>query len=90
MTSNTATHNTDVILALEFQKHLSNKSLKHSIIDNVTQKKGSSKQNCTNREYYVQHMKYFKHKYVKMYCATNNFPELQFLGPHKKPYGVTE
>ena len=23
-----------------------------------------------------------------MYCATNQSPDLKFLGPHNKPYGV--
>ena len=25
---------------------------------------------------------------MKMYCATNQFPEFQFLGPQNKPHGV--
>ena len=25
-----------------------------------------------------------------MYCATNKFPVLNYLGPHKKPHGVHE
>ena len=27
------------------------------------------------------------HKYVKMYCDTNQFPELSFCGPYPKPHG---
>ena len=26
-----------------------------------------------------------KHEYIELYSATNQFPELQFLGPHNKP-----
>ena len=50
-------------------------------------KKGQVKK-CTNREYHVQHNKDVKHQDVKMYCAENQFPELKFLGPHKKPHDV--
>ena len=39
-------------------------------------------------QYHVQHNKYFEHQDSKIYCATNQFPELQFLGPHNKPHGV--
>ena len=42
----------------------------------------------TKREYHVQHNKDVDHQDVKTYCATNQFPEVQFLGPHNKPYGV--
>ena len=72
----TAAQNTYVSLALEFQKHLSNESHKHGIIDNGKDKKSSSKQKCTNREYHVKHNEDVKHKDVIMYCATNQFPEL--------------
>ena len=36
----------------------------------------------------MQHNKYAYHQYVKMYCATNQFPKIKFLGPYKKPHGV--
>ena len=65
----TATQNTDVILAQEFQKHLSNKSRKHVIIDDVNTKR-SSKQKWKIREYRLQHDKYVEHQDVKIYCAT--------------------
>ena len=39
MASQTATKNTDVSLALEFQKHSSNKSRKNGIFDDVKHKK---------------------------------------------------
>ena len=51
-------------------------------------KKNSSKQKWKNREYYVQHDKYVKHQEVKFYCAKKQFPELNFVGTHNKPYGV--
>ena len=30
----------------------------------------------------------FEHQDVKIYCATNNFIELMFQGPHNRPHGV--
>ena len=39
-------------------------------------------------EDHVQYNKYPDHQDMKMYCATNLFPELQFLGTHNKPHGV--
>ena len=36
----------------------------------------------------MQHNKKFDNQDVKMYCATNQFPELKFLGTHNKPHGV--
>ena len=36
----------------------------------------------------MEHNKYVKHQGVKNYCATNQFPGLNFLGPHNKPQGV--
>ena len=41
-----------------------------------------------NRDYHVQHNKYVDHQDVKVYCATNQFPEMQFLGTRNKPHGV--
>ena len=67
---------------------MSNESYKHDIIYDGKHKKSSSKKRWTNREYHVQHNKYIYHKDVKIYCATNQFPELKFLGPHNKSHGV--
>ena len=39
MVVHTATQNTDMSLALEFQKHFSNESRKHGILDHVKHKK---------------------------------------------------
>ena len=36
----------------------------------------------------MQHDKYVKHQEVKVYCAKKQFPELNFVGTHNKPYGV--
>ena len=37
----------------------------------------------------MQHNKYFYHQDVKIYCATNQIPELKFLRPHNKPHCVS-
>ena len=47
-----------------------------------------NKKKWKNRDYYVQHNKYVENQDVKMYCETNQFTELKFLGPHNKPHGA--
>ena len=42
----------------------------------------------TDRQYHVQDNADFEHQYVKMYCNTNQFPELSFFGQHSKPHGA--
>ena len=41
----------------------------------------------TYRQYHVQYDSDVVHKDMKMYCNTNQFPELPFYGPHSKPRG---
>ena len=41
-----------------------------------------------DRHYHVQDNDDVSHKDVKIYCKTNQFPELPFCGPHSKPHGV--
>ena len=36
----------------------------------------------------MQHNKDVENQGVKMYFFTNQYPELQFLGPHNKPHDV--
>ena len=36
----------------------------------------------------MQKDEYVEHQYVKMYCATNQFPKLPFFNSYKKPHGV--
>ena len=85
ITVHTVTQNTDVSLAQGFQKHLSNESRKHGIIDH-----GKHKRCQVNKSghYHVQHNKDVDHQDVKIYCATNQLPKLKFLGSHNKPHGV--
>ena len=42
----------------------------------------------TDRQYRVQDNADFAHKYVKIYCNTNQFPALPFCGPHSKPHSA--
>ena len=44
----------------------------------------------TDRQYHVQDNAYVAHKYVKMYCNTNQFPALSFCGPYSKPHGAKD
>ena len=39
-------------------------------------------------QYHVQDNYEAAHKDVKIYCNTNQFPELPFCGPHYKPHGA--
>ena len=41
-----------------------------------------------DRQYGVKDNADVKHKDVKMYCNTNQFPELSFCGPHSKHHGA--
>ena len=42
----------------------------------------------TDRQYHAQNNADVEIKDVKMYCNTNQFPELSFCGPHSKPHGA--
>ena len=42
----------------------------------------------TDRKYHVKDNADVEHKYVKMYCNTNQFPALSFCGPHSKHHGA--
>ena len=78
----------DVSLAKEFQKHLSKEHRKHGFIDQGKSKKIFSKIKFTDREYRVKDNSDAAHKYVKMYCDTNQFPTSPFCGSHTKPNGA--
>ena len=42
----------------------------------------------TDRQYHVQDNADFELEDVKIYCNTNQFPELYFSGPYYKPHGA--
>ena len=52
---------------------------KDGFIDKVKYKKRFIKRKQTDRQYHVQDNANFAHKYVRMYCNTNQFPALSFL-----------
>ena len=76
---NSSTQNNYVVLAKEFQNHLSKEHRKHGSIDQVKYKKRASKIKWTDREYPVQYSSDVAHKDVKIYFDTNQLPELPFL-----------
>ena len=80
MTVHTVTQNTDVILALEFQKHFSNDPRKHGIIYHRKNTKSSSKQNLTIREYRVHHKKDVDNQDVIFFAPQTKFLNSSFLG----------
>ena len=67
----TSTQTADVSLSQNFQDRLSDASRKHGILECGEQKKWSSKNKWTNREYHVPNNEDVEHQDVKIYCATN-------------------
>ena len=67
---------------------MSNESRKHGIIDHVKHIQKVSLKKWKNREYDMQQNKYVEHQDMKIYCATNQFPGLNFLGTYNKLHGV--
>ena len=61
---------------------------KHGVIDQGKDRKISSKRKWIDIEYHVQDNSDLAHKYVKIYCDTNQFPALPFCGSHPKPHGA--
>ena len=75
-------------MAKEFPRNLSKEHRKHGVIDQGKYRKRASKIKCTDREYHVQDNYDVAHKYLKMYCDTNQLPALLFCVPHQKPHGA--
>ena len=46
------------------------------------------KRKWTEKKYHVQYNAAVELKDVKIYCDTNQFPELPFCGPNYKPHGA--
>ena len=80
--------NSDISLSKEFQRHLSKEHRKRGVVDQVKYRKRAIKRKLTDRKYHVQDNADIAHKYVKIYCDTNQFPTLTFCGPHPKPHGA--
>ena len=45
-------------------------------------------QKWTDIQYHVQYNDAVAHKYLKIYCNTNQFPALPFCGPDSKPHSA--
>ena len=84
----TSTNTGDVILAIEFQKHLSDISHKNVVIGQGKYRKRASKQKWTERNYHVQNNADVTYIGVKMCCVPKQFPPFTFCGPQSKPHGV--
>ena len=65
-------------MAKELQRNLSKENQKHGVIDNVKYRKIYSKIKYTDREHHVQDNADVVHKYLKIYCDTNQFIALPF------------
>ena len=89
MQMHTITKKNDVSLDKEFHQNLYKEHHKDSVIDQGKQKIFSERKWIV-REYHVQDNADVVHKYVKMYCNTNQFPELPFCGPHYKTHGTRD
>ena len=76
---NYSTKNNDVILAKEFQNHLSKEHWKHGVIDDVKYRKISSKRKWTDREYHVQDNADVAHKDVKFIVIPTNSQHYHFV-----------
>ena len=75
----TGTCTFDVILASEFQKHLSTDARKHGVIDKGKLKKRASKRNWTEKEYHVQNDADVAQKDVIFFVLQTSFHHLHFL-----------
>ena len=77
----TGTEKDGVSLAKEFQEHLTKEHRRNGVIDEGKQKRFMEIK-WIDREYHAQDNADVEHKYVKIYCNTNKFPELSFSGPY--------
>ena len=88
MVIHTSTANTDISLSREFLKYLSDTTWAHGLLDNDKYRKCASKRKWNERDYHVQDRKYVPHASVKIPCATTQFLELPFFGPHERLHVV--
>ena len=59
---------------------------KNRVTDQGKYRKRMIKRKWIDREYHVQDNYDVAHKYLKIYCDTNQFPALLFCGPYPKPH----
>ena len=65
---------------------MSKEHWKHGVIYQGKYIKRASKRKWKDREYHVQDNSDVAHKYLKIYCDTNQFPELPLFGLHTSPH----
>ena len=78
----------DISLAEEIQQHLTKDHRKNSVFDQNKKNKRFTERQRKDRQYHVQDNADVTHKYSKIYCNTNQFPELPFFVPHSKTHGA--
>ena len=86
--THTSTQKYEVILAKELKQHITNKHRKYGFIGQEKSKILCMERIWTDRQYHVQDNADVEHNDVKMYCNTNQFPELSFCGLHSKSHGA--
>ena len=77
-----------VLLAKEFQQHLTKENPKNGVIDQGKCIKRFMERKWTDIQHHIQDNAVVSHKDVKNYCNTNQFPVLSFCGPYSKPHGA--
>ena len=70
----TSTAKTDISLASEFQKHLSDPTRAHVLLDQGKEIKHAIKRKLTEREYHLQGSQDVSHISVKILCETTQLP----------------
>ena len=63
--SHTSTANTDISLEREFQKHISDPTQAHGLLDHGKDRNFSSRLKCTDHEYHVQEKNYMSRTSVE-------------------------
>ena len=78
----------DIILAKEFQQHMTKQHRKNGVSDQGKNNKRFMEIKQADRQYNVKDNDDVTHQDVRMYYNINHFPELKFCGPHSKPHGA--
>ena len=88
MQIHTSNQKNDVNLAREIQHHLTKEHIKNGVINQGKNNKLFMERKWTDEQYHVQDNADVAHQDVRIYCNTNQFPELPFCGPHSKYHGA--
>ena len=88
MQIHTGNQKDDVILAKEFQHHLTKEHRKNGVFDQVKNNKQFMEIKWIDRQYHVKDNYDIAHQDVRMYCNTNQLISLPFCGTHSKPHGA--